>query len=69
MATKKLKIADRVKRANVPGCRGTIKEIRQEVIQTASSLEDRDRNLMVYVQWDNGTLSSHATESLELVKE
>ena len=67
MATeaKKIKLNDRVKRINVVGCLGTVKEVKQEV--TTNSQEAREKNLMINVQWDNGTLSYLSPEALEVV--
>lgn len=69
MSAKKLKVNDRVKRANAPGCLGTVKDIRQEITQTGASQENKEKALMINVLWDNGTLSCFAPESLEVVKE
>jgi len=65
-ATEKIKVNDRVKRAKIPGCHGVVKELRTEV--TASSVEARERSLMVSVLWDNGTLSYMTPDALEVVK-
>ncbi len=71
MTTGKFKINDRVKRISVPGGIGTVKELRTEVsassVETRSSTEARERNLMVSVQWDTGTQSYMTPESLEVV--
>ena len=63
--TKKLKAQDRVKRINIPGCLGTVKEIKNEV--TAKSQDSREKNLMVSVQWDNGTVSYMTPDALEII--
>lgn len=67
MATtaKKLKENDRVRRLNVPGCQGIVKQIRQET--TASTVEQKEDALLVTVLWDNGTISYFSPQSLELV--
>jgi len=65
MTSKKIKLADRVKKINNTGCLGTVKEIRQEV--TNSNQEVREKNVMVYVLWDNGTLSSVTTDAVETI--
>lgn len=66
MSTKKLKVNDKVKRAQGQGCHGTIKDIRAESMGSIS--DTREKPLLVTVQWDNGTLSTFAPESLEAVK-
>jgi hypothetical protein len=69
MAEKKkentFKIDDRVKRIGRPGCLGTVKVLREEVI--GSSGESSKCEFLIKVQWDNGTLSYFAPESLEHV--
>lgn len=62
-----LKVEDRVKRKNAPGCYGTIREICEEV--TASTGDTKDKALLVKVHWDNGTTSVFAPESLEQISE
>ena len=63
---KKLKVNDRVKRANGCGCLGVVKDIRTEVSTT--SAETREKNLMIKVAWDNGTVSYFGPEALEVVQ-
>jgi len=46
------------------GCAGTVKAIREET--TNSSAEAKERSLMFQVLWDNGTLSYHGPEGLEV---
>ena len=46
------------------GCVGTVKALREET--TLAAAESRAKSLMVLVQWDNGTLSYHGPESLEV---
>ena len=46
------------------GCAGTVKTLREET--TLAAAESRAKSIMVLVQWDNGTLSYHGPESLEL---
>jgi hypothetical protein len=46
------------------GCVGTVKALREET--TLAAAESRAKSIMVLVQWDNGTLSYHGPESLEL---
>jgi len=65
MTAKKFKVSDRVKKISNQGCLGTVREVRQEV--TNSNQESREKNVMVYVLWDNGTLSSFTTDALETV--
>lgn len=47
------------------GCIGTVKALREET--TLAQQESRAKSLMLLVQWDNGTLSYHGPESLEVV--
>ena len=65
-ASKKFKINDRVRRIGGKGCQGIIKDLRSE-ITSAGRHEDKDRNLMVNVQWDNGTLSYVSPATIECV--
>lgn len=46
------------------GCLGTVKALREETTLTAH--ESRAKSLMVHVLWDNGTLSYHGPESVEV---
>jgi hypothetical protein len=46
------------------GCTGTVKALREET--TLAAAESRAKSVMVLVQWDNGTLSYHGPDSLEL---
>jgi len=46
------------------GCAGTVKNIREET--TLAAQESRSKSRMFLVQWDNGTLSYHGPDSLEL---
>lgn len=57
----KFKAQDRVKRANVPGCLGVVKEIKVDVMATP---ESREKGVMIGVLWDNGTLSYLAPHCL-----
>ena len=68
-AGRKFKVNDRVKRAGVSGCYGTVKAVRAETINVTSHADEKDKNLMVNVQWDNGTLSYFSPSALEPVKE
>lgn len=63
--SKKFKINDRVKRNQLSGCLGTVREIRIE--SSASTQAQRERGILVCVQWDNGTVSFFSPESLDLV--
>ena len=66
---KKLKVGDRVKRVQLPGCLGVVKDVRQEVtLSAAVSPETREKALLVTVLWDNGTQSCFGVEGLEVVK-
>ncbi len=62
--SKKLKENDRVRRINVPGCVGVVKQIRAET--AASTVEQKEEALLVTVLWDNGTFSYFSPASLEL---
>lgn len=46
------------------GCAGTVKALREETTNT--SAEAKERSMMFQVLWDNGTLSFHGPEGLEL---
>ncbi len=48
------------------GCIGTVKALREET--TLAPQESRSKSMMVHVMWDNGTLSYHGPEALEVVK-
>lgn len=59
------KINDRVRRVKKTGPLGTVKALREEVV--GSSGEANRKEVLVKIQWDNGTLSYFAPESIELV--
>lgn len=59
----KLATNDRVKRTSGEGCHGIVKEVRAETTAAAS----KEKPLLVLVQWDNGTASYFAPESLTKV--
>lgn len=59
----KFKVSDRVKRAKMPGCHGTVKDVKTEI--TAATNEARERGVMFTVMWDNGTFSYMGPEGLE----
>ena len=61
----KIKVSDRVKRINLPGSCGTVKELREEVTGTTGTANGKA--MMVAVLWDNGTFSYFSPESLEIV--
>ena len=65
--SKKFKVQDRVRRVNIPGTLGIVKELKTEV--TASTQEAKEKSLMVTVLWDNGTYSYLGPDALEVVKE
>lgn len=67
MNAKKLKVEDRVKRVDAPGCQGTVKSVRQETIISSSNSE-KERPTIVTVLWDNGTQSCFGPDALEIVK-
>lgn len=48
------------------GCIGTIKAIREET--TLAPQQSRSKSIMLHVLWDNGTLSYHGPEALEVVR-
>ena len=62
MAAKKLKVGDRVIKKDESGVRGVIKNMRPEVGNTKGSKEEK--NMIVNVQWDNGTLSYCSPDAL-----
>lgn len=51
--------------AEVSGCQGTVKAIREET--TNNSPEARERSVMIEVLWDNGSRSVHGSAGLDLV--
>jgi hypothetical protein len=61
------KAGDRVIRVHVPGSLGTVKEIREETVQSGDSRE-KDRPVIIGVQWDNGTMSFFGSAGLKLVQ-
>lgn len=63
--TVEFKISDRVRRVKKAGPLGTVKALREEVV--GSSGEANRKEVLVKIQWDNGTLSYFAPESIELV--
>lgn len=70
MAThKSFSVGDKVKRISNPtSCKGTVKEVREETMQSGDSRE-KDRPVIVSVLWDNGTQSSFGPAGLEKVKD
>ena len=58
------KEGDRVTRIHTAGSQGTVKEIREETVQSGDSRE-KDRPVIIGVQWDNGTISFFGTEGLK----
>jgi len=67
MTTNKLEVSDRVRRKEMRGCLGRVKDIRAEV--TLSAADTKEKALLVSVQWDNGTLSYFTPDALEKVEE
>ena len=63
MTTRKFKENDRVRRIGSSACAGTVKGLRTEL--TATTVEAREKGLLVGVLWDNGTMSYFSPESLE----
>lgn len=69
MATKVFLVGDKVKRANLPNsCKGTVKEVREETMQSGDSRE-KEKPLIISVLWDNGTQSCFGPLGLEKVKD
>lgn len=66
MTEEKIKVSDRVKRSNGESCVGTVKEIRFE--STAAKSENKEKNPIIGVQWDNGTYSFFTPEALHVTK-
>ena len=64
---KKFKPNDRVRRTSGKGSLGYVKDVRSEITSAGHS-DDKEKNLMINVQWDNGTLSYFSPGALELVK-
>jgi hypothetical protein len=64
MASRVIKVNDRVKRITGLGCSGLVKEIRTEA--TVARVEPSEKANMVNVLWDNGTLSYLSPEALEI---
>lgn len=62
-----LQVEDRVRRLDGSSCPGTIKTLREEVVGSAGEAGQTD--YLVQVQWDNGTLSYIAPESLTVIKD
>jgi len=58
----KIKVEDRVKRQDRAGCLGTVVALREEVV--GSSGQASHKEVLVKVQWDNGTVSYFSPESL-----
>lgn len=50
------KTGDRVVRTHLVGSQGTVKEIREESVLQGDSRE-KEKPLIIGVQWDNGTMS------------
>jgi len=59
----KFKVNDKVKRAGLPGVYGIVKDVRKE---TTAKGESKEKNIMICVQWDNGTQSYFSPEALEI---
>ncbi len=49
---------------SIRGCLGVIKALCQET--TITSKENKARAMMIQVLWDNGTLSYHGPEAIEV---
>lgn len=67
MASKELKAGNKVKRKNAEGCTGIVKAIREEV--SSSAKDTSEKSPVVTVEWDNGTTSVFAPDSLEIIAE
>lgn len=60
----RFKVNDRVKRSReAVGSLGTVKDVRQET--TSTTHENREKGILITVQWDNGTFSYHGPAGLE----
>lgn len=59
-----LKVGDKVTQVDIEGIKGIIKDIRYEVTSKADPKE-REKSILVSVQWDNGTYSYFAPEKLK----
>lgn len=64
--TSEFKANQRVRRKDIPGCNGVVKESREEI--TATTGEGK-RAIVVRVLWDNGTESYFSPKGLELAAE
>ena len=62
--TAQLQISDRVQKIKEPGIQGIVKDIRTE---TTSKQDSKEKNLMIQVMWDNGTVSYFSPENLRKV--
>jgi hypothetical protein len=60
------KVGDRVTRVHVPSSAGTVKEIREETVAQGDSRE-KERPLIIGVQWDSGTLSYFGQQGLKKI--
>ena len=60
----KIKVGDRVRQIQKEGLQGIVKGLHTE---TTAKAEHKDRDLMVEVLWDNGTLSYLTPEQLQVV--
>ena len=65
--SERFKEGERVVRVHIPGSQGTVREIREETVQSGDSRE-KDRPVIIGVQWDNGTLSYFGTAGLKHVQ-
>ncbi|MCB0319792.1 MAG: hypothetical protein KDD55_08430 [Bdellovibrionales bacterium] len=64
MTDKVYKVDDRVKRTSGKGPQGTVKDVREEVAGSNKG-EAKPEELLIVVQWDNGTCSYVAPTALE----
>lgn len=67
MAQNQFKVGDKVIRIHTPGCQGVVKDVREETVQQGDSRE-RERPVIIGVQWDNGTVSFFGPSGLQVVK-
>jgi len=64
MASRTIKVNDRVKRATGLGCSGLVKEVRTEA--SVARIEPSEKTNMVNVLWDNGTFSYLSPDALDI---
>ena len=63
---KEFKVSDRVKRVEPRGSQGTVIKVRQESLSPSAN-QNREVLPLIKVNWDNGSVSYHAPDALQLV--